>query len=546
VRVQAGRLRLKLNEYYLTEGREDPVLIELPTGSYVPRFRLRDPSEAGSQPRPSAESKGATLAVLKFEDHSAEHDQEYFCSGITEELINALTKVDSLRVVAWKSDLRPAGGSEGSGRLSQNWAADALLEGSVRKAGDRLRITAQLIRFSDGCYLWSETYDRMLHDIFAIQEEISQAIVGTLRLQLAGEPARVIVKRPTENLKAYKLYLKGRYFWNRRSEEGLKAAVQYFEKTVVEDPRYALAYAGLSDSYTLLGNYGVLPENEVRPKAKAAALMAQQIDDTLAEAHTSAGHVKATCDWDWPGAEVEYKHALALNMGYATAHHWYAVTCLTPTARLDEAAHHITEAVALDPTSVAIKRDAGVIYYYRREYDRAMRECQDTLELAPNFWGAYWVLGLVYEQQRRFDQAISAFQRGLDLSGWTPRMLGSLGHCYALQGNRRAAEKVLRELAVLSGRRHVSPFESACILVGMREYDAAFDCLTALLQLRCFDLIFLPVEPRFEEVCRDPRFQVLARQIAHADSAPRQALGRGSSPRPRRIRLDGPASVAST
>ena len=525
VRVHAGRLRSKLQQYYAASPR-DAVIIELPKGSYTPRFSRVQPnsllSAAAQKPAPAVEQARIALAVLKFEDHSANQDQEYFCNGITEELIAALTKVDRLRVVAWKTDRQFQQGYRDFLTIGEKLHIDIVVEGSVRREDNRLRIAAHLIRVADRSYLWSEIYDRKLQDIFLIQDEISSAIVDTLKVQLAIGPARRSAERATNNLSAYKLYLKGRYYWNRRSERDLKAAVEHFEKAIEREPNYALAFAGLSDTYTLLGNYGALPASEVRPKARAAALRSVEIDDTLAEAHASVGHVIATYDWNWAEAERQYERALALNPGYATAYHWSAVTSLSPMGLLGEAISRIQEAQALDPASVSINRDAAVIMYYRREYDRVIQQCQQTLELNSKFWGAYWVLGLAYQAQSRFEEAIAAFRQGLSLSGGSPRIQGALGHVYGLASDRESAQKVIDGLAELAATRYVSPFETGYVYAGMGEIEIAIEWFRKAASICCFDMIAIAVDPRFDRVREHSRFKSLLQQV---QSAPRTSHG---------------------
>jgi TolB-like protein/Tfp pilus assembly protein PilF len=504
VRVEAGRLRTKLSRYYETEGRSDPVLIDFPRGGYAPVFRPGSAPSMAQPPTPGAFER-KTIAVLPFADQSPNKDQEYFCDGMTEELINALTKVEGLRVAAWTSMLQLKGKPYDIREIGLQLNVGAVLEGSVRKEGERLRITAHLVDVAEGCYLWSESYDRELKDVFAIQEQISRAIVDTLKIQLVGGPNRQLVRRSTESSTAYKLYLKGRYYWNKRSKEGLWKGVEYFEKALEKDPGYALAHAGLADSYSLLGNYGVLPSHTVREKAKEAAARAVEIDATLAEAHTSLGHVRATYEWDWGVAEREFELAIQLNPRYATAHHWYAITCLMPQRRLDEALLEIEEAQELDPVSASIARDAGVVCYSRREYDRSLDQARRTQELDPNFYEAYWLLGLGYEQKLQFEEANAAFRKGVSLYR-SPRMIGALGHSYALWGRNAEAHEALRELSEMAERRYVSPFDTALIFMGLREKDRAFEWLDEALAMRCYELVWLKVDPRWDILRSDTRF----------------------------------------
>jgi serine/threonine-protein kinase len=501
VRVEAGRLRAKLTRYYETEGGQDPVIIEFVRGSYAPTFRQAEPHLAPV----AAAAENKTIAVLPFVDQSPGKDQEYFCDGMAIELVNALTKVEGLRVAAWSSARQLTRQDYDVREVGRQLLVGTALEGSVRREGERLRITAQLVDVPSGCYLWMETYDRTLMDVFAIQEEISRAIVTSLKVHLTGSSERQLVKRPTESSTAYRFYLKGRYCWNKRSQQGLWDGLKYFERALEIDRGYALAHSGVADSYSLLGNYGVLPTHTVRARAKDAAVKAVELDASLAEAHTSLGHVAATYDWDWELAARESELATQLEDEYPTAHHWYAITCLMPLRRLDEALLEIERAQALDPTSVSIARDAGVVFYSRREYDRAMAQAQRTLELDSSFYEGYWLLGLVCEQTGRYSDACEAYQKGATISR-APRLIGALGHSYALLGKRQEALEVIQKLAAMAQRRYVSPFDTALVYIGLGETEKAIKWLHMALAQRCYEMVWLNVDPRWDAIRTDPRW----------------------------------------
>jgi TolB-like protein/Flp pilus assembly protein TadD len=509
VRVEAGRLRARLKHYYETEGLQDSLLIELPKGGYVPRFTLKDRSGAKARTAFSSNS----IAVLPFADHSPDRDQEYFCDGMTEELINALTKLRGLQVSAWTSTLRLRGKTLDILKISQQLKVGVVVAGSVRKAGDRLRITVQLINTGDGCYLWSEAYDRELKDVFLVQEEISQAIVTKLKVQIAGGQSKNLVHQYTENFDAYNFYLKGRYHWNQRSERSLKTGIDYFEQAIALDPQCAPAYSGLADSYSLLGNYGVLPAKKVKAKAMTAALKAVEIDPVLAEAHTALGHVRATYCWDWRGAREEYQTAISLNPAYATVHHWHAITYLAPLGMLDAALAEIERAEELDPISVSIKRDLAVIYYYSRRYEEAAEHCQAAIELDRNFHGAYWALGLAYEGLSLYAESIAAFQKGLSLAPDTPRLLGSLGHAYAASGKHSDAHEVLDRLKRLSAASYVSPFDFALVHLGLGNLESAIEWLEAAYESKSYELVSSRVDPKFDPIRSDARFSRLLSRL---------------------------------
>ena len=515
VRVEASRLRLRLRHYYETQGRDDPVRIDVPKGSYAPAFSVsRAASKLPLLPRKLESPPSlASIAVLPFADHSPEKNQEYFCDGMTEELITALTKVALLRVVAAPSSFRLKGRSQDIRKVGDQLKVATVLEGSVRKAGERIRITAQLIRVADGSYLWSETFDRRLEHVFAIQEEISQAIVETLRIRLLEGEMASLLKRHTNNLIAHHLYLKGRFQWNMRSEESLQKAVDYFQQAITEDSNYALAYTGIADASTLLGNYGVAPPTRVRVVSKVAAQRAVAIDASLAEAHTSLAHVLATYDWDWRGAEEEYRVALSLNPAYATARHWYSITYLAAVGRLDEAFSEMARARELDPLSLSINRDVAILLLFQRRYDEAVAQALATISLDPTFAGGYWALGLALEQKALYAEAVEAFQKALLFSHCSPRMMGALGHGYALWGKRKEAVAMLHELESLARNRYVSPFESALIHIGLDEREPAFEWLQKACDVRVYELVSALIDPRYDGIRADHRFHSILTRI---------------------------------
>ena len=336
-----------------------------------------------------------SIAVLPFTDLSAAKDQDYFCDGMAEEVINALTKLESLRVVARTSAFVFKDKREDIREIGRKLNVETLLEGSVRKAGNKLRVTAQLINVSDGYHLWSEKYDRDMADIFAIQDEISLAIVDKLKVKLLRDEKTALVKRYTDNLEAYNLYLKGRYHWNKRTPEGLTKAIEYLRQVTEKDPGYALAYAGLADCYSMLEQAHVLPAKEAFPEAKKMAAKALQIDETLAEAHNSLAYVRWKYDWDWVGAEREFLRAFELNPNYATGHQWYAVY-LADMGQTDEAIKEIKKAQELDPLSLIINIASASILTCARQYDQAIEQCRKTLDMDPNFVVAHLPLGWIY------------------------------------------------------------------------------------------------------------------------------------------------------
>ena len=509
VRVQARRLRAQLARYYHEEGQDDELVIELPKGGYAPIFR---PMKAAPQRRSIASTLVSrnVVVVIPFADHSAAGDQEYFCEGLTEEIIHTLAGIKGVRLVASAEH----GSTETAAKESAERAHAALLvTGSVRTSAGEARITANLVDASSGCYLWSGTVDRKLDHIFAVQEEVARTITDVLKNELSAGAHTRAGRRPTENLAAYNLYVQGRYHLNQRTEEGLRKAVEFFEKALVEDAQYSEAYSGLADAYSLLGHYGVLAPAEVWTKAASNAAWAVLQNDESPEAHTSLAHVKSTQDWDWLGAEQEFQRALALDPRYSTAHHWYAVSCLAPLGRLEEASQEMALAQALDPISSIIARDLARMYYYRQDYEASLEQCDHAIELNPHFPPAYWILGLVQEQRGEFDESAAAFNRALQLSPQSPLMKAGLGRTFAYSGKKSEALKILQELQHLAEERYVSPFELASLHFALGQTDEGFRMLTTAFQDRCFELICLRVDPRWESLRGNPRFNRLVEQL---------------------------------
>jgi serine/threonine-protein kinase len=511
VRVQARRLRAQLARYYHEEGHDDELAIELPKGGYAPVFRKLKKTSASRSATPALVSRN-TVLVLPFLDHSPTANQEYFCQGVSQEIIRILTGMEAIRLVAW------SGPADAVGHYDVREIADRLnvamiITGSVRMADGEARITMSLIDSKSCCYVWSRSIDRKMENIFAIQEEVARAIAGQLETELAAGTHARGQRHPTQNLAAYNLYVQGRYHVNQRTEEGLRKAVEFFERSIVEDAQYAQAYSGLADAYGLLGHYGALSPAEVWTKTTSNAAWAVLQDENSAEAHTSLAHVKGTQDWDWFGAEREFQRAIALDPRYPTAHHWYAMSSLAPLGRLDDALAEMAMAQALDPISSIIARDLARIHYYRRDYDAALEQCDHAIELNPHFTPAYWMLGLVQEQRGDFDESAAAFQRAIQLSPQSPLMQAALGRTLALSGKRNEALRILRELRELAEKRYVSPFEIASLHFALGDSDQAFDWLTRAFQDRCFELICLKVDPRMTSLWGNPRFQNLFRQL---------------------------------
>jgi len=499
VRVQARRLRAKLVRYYQEDGRGDEMIIDLPKGGYAPVFKPREISIVAKRSIAATLVSRNTVSVLPFVNHGGGQELDYFCLGVREEIVHNLARFPNLRILALED-------------VAAKAEAAMMVSGSVRASGTRLRITAQLVDTASRCYLWSESIDADTADFFGAQERVARAIVQRLEPEFAEGP-RPSGRRPTQNLAAHNLYLQGRYHLSQRSEEGLLKALEFFEKALVEDAQYAPAHSGLADAYGLCNHYGVMGPSEVWTKAASSAATAVMLDDNSGEAHTSLAHVKSTQDWDWLGSEREFRRAISLNPRNATAHHWYATSCLAPMGRLDEALDEMLVAQSLDPVSAIVARDVAAAHFYRRDFQTALERCDHTIELNPHFGAAYWMLGLVQEQLKDFDESEAAFQRAAHLSPNMPRVHGALGRTFALSGRKKQALEVLGKLDAFAKVRYVSPMEFAWIYFALEQTDQGFRWLTKASEDRAFELIHLKVDPRFDPLRDDRRFVAIMKKL---------------------------------
>lgn len=461
------------------------------------------------QPRTSSEVK--SLAVLPFKSMSADAGDEYLGLGLADSLITQLSDARPI-IVRPTSAVRKYAQADATDPLAagRELRVEAVLEGSVQRDGERLRVTARLLRVSDGASLWTGTFDARSPDIFAVQDSISSQVARSLRLGAGGlSQSR---KHYTENVDAYHDYLRGRYFWSKWTEEGLKRSVEYFKRTIESDPAYALAYAGLADSYNMLGDWGYLRIEEAYPKARDAAEKALAIDDEMAEPHAALAFALMMYYWDWAGAEREYRRAIELNPNYVTARSRYGVF-LAWTGRTDEAKAELARAHELEPFAVYLVGMQGIPYYYARQYDEAARRHRVAVEMDSSFPYAHYWLGRALVQKGDYDEAIAEFRLASELSGGTGLMLGQLGHAYAVAGRRGEALKTIEELKEMSERRHVSPFVVATIYAGLGDEDAAFEWLEKAYERRDDWMITLATEPHFDRLRPDPRFQDLLRRV---------------------------------
>jgi serine/threonine-protein kinase len=443
---------------------------------------------------------------------SPQKDQAYFCEGIAEELINALVKLEGLRVAARTSAFQFKDQDSDIKRIGKQLDVRTVLEGSIRKAGNRLRITAQLINIEDGFHIWSEKYDRDLDDIFAIQDEISLAIVDKLRVRLLGHESKQLVKRHTRDQEAHNLYLKGLYFWNRRLEGGMKLAVEHFQQAIEKDPGYALAHVGIADTHNIAGLFGYSHPGELFPKAKASAINALKIDDTIGEAHSSLGFTSALYDWNWVAAEKEFKRAIDLNPDHASGHEWYAIY-LWSMSRFDEAIAEAELARELDPLSVIINSVVGIAYYFARRYEESIEQHKKALEMDPNFLLASTYIVLPYVELGRYEEAIEIVQRAEPLAAEHTYSLGYFGFAYGRAGRTEDALRILARMDELARERYVSAQQRAMILVGLGKLDEALDNMEQAYEDRCPVHTFSNTAPNLDCLRSNPRFQSLLKKI---------------------------------
>jgi serine/threonine-protein kinase len=451
-----------------------------------------------------------SLAVLPFVNAGADPNTEYLSDGISESLSNSLSQLPNLKVKSHGSVSRYKGQEIDSQKAGRELGVRAILTGRVLQRGDTISISVQLVDVQGSNVIWGTQYNRKLADILGVQEDISREIYDRLRLRLSGEEKARLAKRPTENIEAYQLYLKGLYYWNKRTEEGLPRAIESFSEAIQEDPNYALAHAGLAESYIVLGGYGLLPPTEAFAKAREAAARALELDDMLGEAHNALAMVKAQHDWDWPGAEREYRRAIELNPGHATAHFWYG-DLLSTLGRHPEALAEGKRAQQLDPLSLIINTVIGKFLLYAGQDDSAILQLRKTLEMDPNFPYAHYILGQAYLRKGEFVEAIAEFQRATTLSPNITLYKGGLGHAYARAGKSAEARKLLSELKEQSKRRYVSWWDMAAIYAGLGEKDQAFASLEKAYEQRV--VMWWHRGPLLDPLRSDPRFQDLLRRV---------------------------------
>lgn len=552
VRTEAVKLRARLKDYYDSEGKDDPVRIDLPKGAYVARFSVREverAEEAVTAPAvldPASADEGGgrgmaiaglivvlalaaaavyslrlqrvanrapspnSIAVLPFVDLSPQRDQEYFCDGMTEEIIDALTRAGAFRVVARTSSFAFKGKQQDIREIGRKLDVGAVLEGSVRKDGDRLRVTAQLISVADGYHLWSETYERELKDVFTVQDEISRAIVDTLKQKLpqraAGAP-----KPQTEDIATYELYLKGRFYWNRWRTEGAEKAIGYLNQAIARDPSYAPAWAGLADSYCWLAFFGNVAPTEAMPKARAAAEKAIALDESLAEAHVSLGYVRALYDWDWSGAKREFQRAVEVNPNSPDAHFGYGLVYLAPLGRTDEALAELRRAVQLDPLSLVNNTYLGLVLQFNGQRDAGIEQVQRVLDMDPSFAEAHYELADAYMSKGMYVQA----KRELDQVTGMPEARIDLSRAFLLaaQGDRAGAERLLQSSERQAEIEYVRPTSFASVYLALGDKRSAMKWLERGYMQRDGILAYLDCSRGFRALESEPGYSVLLQKL---------------------------------
>ena len=543
VRVEASRLRSRLGEYYGGAGAADPVRIELPKGTYVPVFTAAAAAPVlEAAPRVTARrgillaagvavaaaalaawwwagrashihlpAGPPSVAVLPFVNLSEDPANEYFSDGLTEELTDALAKVEGLRVAARSSSFQYKGKAQDVREVGRRLNVGAVVEGSVRKSGERVRITAQLVNAGDGYHLWSHTYERELRDIFAIQEEIARSIVNALRVELRADLSQALSRRYTGSLEVYALYLKGRHHWNRYSREGVMRAIEYFDQAVRMEPDYAPAYAALASVYALIGYYQEMPAEVAWPKAKAAALKAISMDGTLAEAHASLGFVLGMYEWKWAESDKEFRRAIELDPASAEVHGNHAVGCLLPQGRLEEANAEFRRALELDPLHVLGNYVFAFSLLAGGQYDQAIEQYKKTIELKPDFPDMWWDLGMAYGYRGIGDKAMEAFRKYGQLrepGGWKPGPIE-----LHLAGEEAKARAMLPDYNRAARERRWRAIDVARHNAVLGERDAAFQWLEEAFRVRDPQLVWLKVDPRFGSLRGDPRYRAMLRRV---------------------------------
>ena len=481
---------------------------------------LRAHLAPGGSPRPAAApelpppaiGRIESIVVLPLENLSRDPEQEFFADGMTEALITNLAQIRALRVVSRTSAMQYKGIRKPLPEIARDLRVDTVVEGTVARFGNRVRITAQLIEAATDRHIWAHSYERDMSDVLALQAEVARAIADEVRVQVSGEEQARLQPERRVDPEAYELYLRGRHHWNRRTNAETRKGIEYFHQAIAKDPRYAAAHAGLARAYDTMGTYNFIPPAEAFGAAAAAAARALELDPELPEAHTALGGVLFTHNWDWTRAEAEFRHALSLNGNDADAYHWYS-DFLSAMGRVDEAIASIRRAHSLEPLSLTINMSVGVCLFYARRYDETIAQQQRTLELDPTFAPAMRNLGGAYEQKGMWAEAIETYKRAKTLSPGDRSATGLLAHAYAVSGRPAEARRLMTELTEESKSDYVSPYSMAAIHVGLGEIDRAFESLEEAFRSRDRGLVWMKVAPRLDPLRSDPRFSDLLRRM---------------------------------
>jgi len=476
--------------------------------------RAEDEGRPGSASLPAPNK---SIAVLPFDNLSRDPDNAYFCEGVQDEILTRLAKVADLKVISRTSTQHFKSTPGNLPQIAKQLGVAHILEGSVQKASDQVRVNVQLINAMTDAHLWADTYDRKLTDIFAVESEIAKTIADTLQAKLTGSEKISIAKTPTVNPEAYELYLKGRFFWNKRTAADLRKSIEYYDRAIAKDPNYALAYAGLADSYVILSVFGAASPQDSIPQARAAAKKALELDDTLAEAHASSGRIAGPFDFEFDRSIAEFERAIQLNPNYAMAHHWLSWGPLTALARVDRAIAEGKRAVELDPLSLINNADlGGNVYLNARRYDEAIAQLRKTIEIDPRFYLAHYYLGQAFQLQGQLTEAIAEYQRAVELDD-DPEALAYLGQAYARAGQRDEAQKILARLTEEAKSRYVSGYSMALMFMGLGDKEQAIDALErAYRDGAGNDLFTIRVDPMLDDLRNQPRFEALAEKIVPA------------------------------
>jgi TolB-like protein/Tfp pilus assembly protein PilF len=459
---------------------------------------------------------GKSIAVLPFDSLSEDKSNAYFAEGVQDEILTRLAKVADLKVISRTSTQRFKSAPSDLRDIAKQLGVMNILEGSVQKANDQVRVNVQLINAMNDVHLWAEIYDRRLTDIFATESDIAKTIAETLQAKLTGSEKTAMSKKPTANSEAYELYLKGRFFWNKRTGADLRKAIDYFNQAIAKDPNYAVAYSGLADSYLLLPPYGAAAPKDSIPQAKAAVKKALELDDTLAEAHASSGRILSGFDFDSMKAIAEFERAIELNPNYATAHHWFGSGPLLALGRFDESIVEAKRSIELDPLSMINNADFGNDYYYAHRYEEAITQLRKTIEIEPRFYLAHYYLGQALQMKGRLPEAIAEYRKASELDD-DPFALALLGQAYARSGQTDDAKKILARLNEEAKSRYVGAYGVGLVFLGMGDKNHAMDELErAFRENDGNDIYNIRVDPLLDDLRGDPRFEALAEKIIPA------------------------------